>query len=72
MYFNYAFRQETCNHDEKMKKKESLMFIIKSLNITTKKWLSCALMISILTNASERMHEAHCFIDSEIEWNFIL
>ena len=37
-----------------------------------KRWLSCALMISVLTNVSERMHEAHCLIDSEIERNFIL
>ena len=37
-----------------------------------KRWLSCALMISILTNVSERMHEAHCLINFEIEWNFIL
>ncbi len=22
MYFNYAFRQETCNHDEEMRKKK--------------------------------------------------
>ena len=48
------------------------MFIIKSLNITTKRWLSHALMISVLTNVFERMHEAHCLIDSEIERNFIL
>ncbi len=48
------------------------MFIVESLNITTKRWLSHALMISILINASEEMHEAHCFIDSEIEQNFIL
>ncbi len=48
------------------------MFIIKSLNIITKRWLSHALMISILTNVSERMHETHCFIDFKIEWNFIL
>ncbi len=53
-------------------KRESLMFIIKSLNITTKEWLSCALMISVLTNVSEKMHKAHCFIDSEVKWNFIL
>ncbi len=48
------------------------MFIIKSLNITMKRWLSCALMISVLTNVSEKMREAHCLIDSEIERNFIL
>ncbi len=29
-------------------------------------------MILILTNVFERMHEAHCLIDFEIEWNFIL
>ncbi len=48
------------------------MFIIESLNITTKRWLSHALMISILTNASEKVREAHCLINSEIEQNFIL
>ncbi len=48
------------------------MFIIESLNITMKRWLSHALMILVLTNASERMHEVHCLIDSEIERNFIL
>ncbi len=53
-------------------KKESLMFIIKSLNITMKRRLSHALMISVLINVSERMHKAHCFIDFEIERNFIL
>ncbi len=37
-----------------------------------KRWLLHALMISILTNVSERMHEVHCLIDFEIEWNFIL
>ncbi len=56
----------------KDEKRESLMFIIKSLNITIKRWLSHALMISVLINVSEEMHEAHCFIDSEIERNFIL
>ncbi len=29
-------------------------------------------MISVLTNVSEKMREAHCFIDSEIKRNFIL
>ena len=29
-------------------------------------------MISVLTNVSEKMREAHCLIDSEVEWNFIL
>ncbi len=29
-------------------------------------------MILILTNVFEKVLEAHCFIDSEIEWNFIL
>ncbi len=53
-------------------KRESLMFIIKSLNITTKRRLSHALMILVLTNVSEKMREAHCLIDSEIERNFIL
>ncbi len=53
-------------------KKESLMFIIKSLNITMKRRLSHALMISVLINVSGRMHKAHCFIDFEIERNFIL
>ena len=48
------------------------MFIIESLNIITKRWLSHALMISVLTNVSERVREAHCFIDSEIKQNFIL
>ncbi len=48
------------------------MFIIESLNITMKRWLSHALMISILTNVSERVCETHCFIDFEIERNFIL
>ncbi len=48
------------------------MFIIESLNITTKRRLSHALMILVLTNVSERMREAHYLIDSEIEWNFIL
>ncbi len=48
------------------------MFIIESLNITTKRWLLYALMISVLTNVFEKMREAHCLIDSEIEWNFIL
>ncbi len=48
------------------------MFIIKSLDITTKRWLSHALMISVLTNVFERMHEAHCLIDFEVERNFIL
>ncbi len=48
------------------------MFIIESLNITMKRWLSHALMISVLTNVFERMHEAHCLIDSEVERNFIL
>ncbi len=48
------------------------MFIIKSLNITTKRWLSHALMISVLTNVSEKVREAHCLIDFEIEQNFIL
>ncbi len=52
-------------------KRESLMFIIESLNITTKRRLSRALMMSVLTNVSERMREAHCLIDSEIERNFI-
>ncbi len=37
-----------------------------------KRWLSHALMILVLINASERMHEVHCLIDSEIERNFIL
>ncbi len=36
-----------------------------------KRWLSRALMISVLTNVSERVREAHCFIDFEIERNFI-
>ncbi len=48
------------------------MFIIKSLNITTKRWLSHALMISVLTNVFERMHEAYCLIDFEVKRNFIL
>jgi len=48
------------------------VFIIKSLNITTKRWLSCALMISVLTNIFEKMREAHCLINFEIERNFIL
>ncbi len=48
------------------------MFIIKSLDITTKRWLSHALMILVLTNVFERMHEAHCLIDFEVERNFIL
>ncbi len=48
------------------------MFIIKSLDITTKRWLSHALMIWVLTNVFERMHEAHCLIDFEVERNFIL
>jgi hypothetical protein len=26
----------------------------------------------VLTNVFEEMREAHCFIYSEIEWNFIL
>ncbi len=47
------------------------MFIIESLNIIMKRWLSYALMISVLTNVFEKMREAHCFIDSEIEQNFI-
>ncbi len=47
------------------------MFIIESLDITTKRRLSHALMISVLTNVSEKMREAHCLIDSEIERNFI-
>jgi len=34
--------------------------------------LSHALIISVLTNVSERMRETHCLIDSEIEQNFIL
>jgi len=54
------------------KKRESLIFIIKSLNITMKRWLSHALMILILINAFEEMCKAHCIIDSEIERNFIL
>ncbi len=29
-------------------------------------------MISVLTNVSEKMCKAHCFIDFKIEWNFIL
>ncbi len=29
-------------------------------------------MISVLTNVFEKMREAHCLIDFEIEWNFIL
>ncbi len=37
-----------------------------------KRWLSYALMISVLTNVSERVREAHCLIDSEVEQNFIL
>jgi len=37
-----------------------------------KRWLSHALMISVLTNVSEKMHEAHCFIDFKIKQNFIL
>ena len=48
------------------------MFIIESLNITMKRRLSHALMISVLINVSEKMRKAHCFIDSEIERNFIL
>jgi len=48
------------------------MFIIESLDITMKKRLSHALMISVLTNVSEKMREAHCLIDFEIERNFIL
>ncbi len=48
------------------------MFIIESLNITTKRRLLHALMISILTNVSEKVREAHCLIDSEIKRNFIL
>ena len=48
------------------------MFIIKSLNITMKRRLSCALMISVITNVFEKMREAHCLIDFEIERNFIL
>ncbi len=48
------------------------MFVVKSLNITMKRWLSHALMISVLTNVSEKVREAHCLIDSEIEQNFIL
>jgi len=43
------------------------MFIVKSLNITTKRRLLHALMISVLTNVSEKMREAYCLIDSEIE-----
>jgi len=48
------------------------MFIIELLNIIMKRQLSHALMISVLTNVSERMRKAHYFIDSEIEQNFIL
>ncbi len=48
------------------------MFIVESLDITTKRRLSRALMISVLTNVSEKVREAHCLIDSEIERNFIL
>ncbi len=48
------------------------MFIIESLNITMKRRLSCALMISVLINVSEKMHKVHCLIDFEIERNFIL
>ncbi len=43
------------------------MFIIKSLNIIMKRQLSHALMISVLTNVSEKVRETHCFIDFEIE-----
>ena len=53
-------------------KRESLMFIIESLDITMKRRLSYALMISVLTNVFERVREAHCLIDFEIERNFIL
>ncbi len=48
------------------------MFIIESLNITMKRWLLHAMMISVLTNVFEKMHEAHCLINFEIEQNFIL
>ena len=43
------------------------MFIIESLNIIMKRRLSRALMISVLTNVSEKVRKAHCLIDSEIE-----
>jgi len=48
------------------------MFIIELLDITTKRQLSYALMISVLTNVIKKVREAHCLIDSEIERNFIL
>jgi len=53
------------------KKRESLMLIIESLNITTKRRLSHVLMISVLTNVFEKVCKAHCLIDSEVEQNFI-
>ena len=56
----------------KDEKRESLMFIIESLNITVKRWLSHALMISVLTNIFKKVREAYCLIDSKIKWNFIL
>ncbi len=72
MCFNYAFKKRDLQSWWKNEKRESLMFIVKSLNITMKRWLSHALMISILTNVSKKVHEAHCLIDFEIEQNFIL
>ncbi len=37
-----------------------------------KRWLSHTLMISVLTNVFKKVCKAHCFIDFEIEQNFIL
>ncbi len=47
------------------------MFAAESLDITTKRRLPRALMVSVLANASEGVREAHCLIDSGAERNFI-
>ncbi len=70
--FQLYIQTRNSQSEQRNEKRESLMFIIESLNITTKRWLLHALMISVLTNVFERMREAHCLIDSEIERNFIL
>ncbi len=69
--FQLHIQTRDLQSERRSEKRESLMFIIESLNIIMKRRLSRALMISVLTNVSEKVRKAHCLIDSEIEWNFI-
>ena len=47
------------------------MFVVKTLNIITKKRLSRALMMLMFTNTFKKMYEIQYFINSEIKRNFM-